>query len=332
MRREVPLLLTFAFGLFMILSNFIIWDRWKAVAENVNNWALIVIAFTYILGVGNLVRVHMGKISRFGEGWMYSAATLGGLSVMILVGAVLWLLPQSHGEASLKFRVLAPTTMREAVHAAVPSSGAADYAVTTQNRIVEDLNHDGTADPGDLVESRIGYVYSGPSRVEAAPFIVTFDPTKLEPAGSSVGAALAPAGPPGSLLWNAGPIGASPFGVTRAGIQQASAFNWIYESIYVPMSGTMYALLAFFISSAAFRAFRVRSTHAVLLGATAIIVILGSVPVGEAVWSRYPSLVEWIMNDLQTAGKRAILIGAALGAIATGVKVIIGSEKSLSAD
>src|SRR5262245_30719492 len=93
------------------------------------------------------------------------------------------------------------------------------------------------------------------------------------------------------------------------------------------MQSTMFALLAFFISSAAFRAFRVRSVHAILLGVTALVVILGSVPVGEAMWGGFPRLVEWVMNCLQTAGKRAILIGAALGAVATGMKMIVGAEK-----
>jgi len=93
------------------------------------------------------------------------------------------------------------------------------------------------------------------------------------------------------------------------------------------MQSTMFALLAFFISSAAFRAFRIRSTHAVLLGVTALVVILGSVPVGEAVWGQFPTLVAWVMNCLQTAGKRSILIGAALGAIATGMKMIVGAER-----
>jgi len=86
MRREVPLLLTFLFGAFYVLSNFIVWDRWKIVAESVNNWVFIIIAFTYVLGVGNVLRIHGLKISRRESGWAYSAATISGLLVMILFG------------------------------------------------------------------------------------------------------------------------------------------------------------------------------------------------------------------------------------------------------
>jgi hypothetical protein len=89
MRREVPLLLTFLFGAFAVLSNFILWEPWRTAAESVNNWALIVIAFTTVLGVGNVLRLHGLKIARREQGWAYSAATLLGLLVMVFFGIVL---------------------------------------------------------------------------------------------------------------------------------------------------------------------------------------------------------------------------------------------------
>jgi hypothetical protein len=72
----------------------------------------------------------------------------------------------------------------------------------------------------------------------------------------------------------------------------------------------------------------VRSAPAALLAITGLLLIVGGVSLGELVWGRFPDLTSWIMEVLQNAGKRAILIGAALGAIATGVKIILGIEKS----
>jgi hypothetical protein len=94
------------------------------------------------------------------------------------------------------------------------------------------------------------------------------------------------------------------------------------------MQGTMFALLAFYIASAAFRAFRIRSFDASLLAVAAVLVMLGRVPIGTVIWDELPRVADWIMNIPNNAAKRAILIGAALGAIATGLKVILGLERN----
>jgi len=112
------------------------------------------------------------------------------------------------------------------------------------------------------------------------------------------------------------------------GVGERTLFNDLYIYAYTPMSGTMFALLAFFIASAAFRAFRVRTLEAGLLAVAAIIVMLGRVPVGAEIWDKIPNISDWINNVPQMAAKRAILIGAALGAISTGLKVIIGLERN----
>ena len=55
----------------------------------------------------------------------------------------------------------------------------------------------------------------------------------------------------------------------------------LYANIIVPLGGTMFALLAFFMSSAAYRAFRVHNLTAVLLLASAFIIMLAMVPLGN---------------------------------------------------
>ena len=109
---------------------------------------------------------------------------------------------------------------------------------------------------------------------------------------------------------------------------------FLYNQMYSPMQGTMFSLLAFFIASAAFRAFRIRTLEAGLLAAAALIVMLGRVPVGDAITSWLPesarmsAVQDWIMNVPQNAAKRAILMGAAMGVMATGLRVILGIERS----
>jgi hypothetical protein len=112
------------------------------------------------------------------------------------------------------------------------------------------------------------------------------------------------------------------------GIRGGSAFDWVYLNMYVPMQATMFSLLAFFIASAAYRAFRARSFEATLLLVTAAVVMLGRVPVGEKLWGGMPSFTEWVMEVPNMAAKRGIMIGAALGAISTGLKMILGIERA----
>jgi hypothetical protein len=106
-----------------------------------------------------------------------------------------------------------------------------------------------------------------------------------------------------------------------------SLFDFLFDHVYFPLSATIFALLAFFVASAAFRAFRAKNIHATLLLVAAVIVMIGRVPVGGALWKGFPWLQEWIMTWPNTAGQRAIQIGAAIGMIATGLRVIFGIEK-----
>jgi len=84
-------------------------------------------------------------------------------------------------------------------------------------------------------------------------------------------------------------------------------------------------------SSAAFRAFRARNLEATVLLSAAILVMIARVPMGESIpvlGDYLPRLMNWIMDIPNTAARRAIFIGAALGAIATGLRVILGMERS----
>ena len=109
---------------------------------------------------------------------------------------------------------------------------------------------------------------------------------------------------------------------------------FLYNQVYSPMQGTMFALLAFYIASAAFRAFRIRTVEAGLLAVAALIVMLGRVPVGDSMTAWLPeplrlgAMQEWIMDVPQSAAKRAVLMGAAMGVMATGLRVILGIERS----
>ena len=214
MKREVPLFITGAIGLFMILSFFVP-HQWVSVpADFLQACAVIVVAFGYVLGSANVLRVNLEGISRRESGWPYKIVLVVSLLATVAVGIV-----------------------------------------------------DGARQGGSF------------------------------------------------------PV-------------EGTVSKWIYDNLYSSMSATMFALLAFFIASAAFRAFRIRTVEAGLLAVAALIVMLGRVPIGDAATAWLPeplrlgALQQWIMDVPQNASKRAILIGAALGVMATGLRVILGIERS----
>lgn len=126
-------------------------------------------------------------------------------------------------------------------------------------------------------------------------------------------------------------------GWTGPVVEQGSWFNFAYDGIFSPLQSTMFSLLAFFVASASYRAFRARNVEATLLLSAALIILLGRTFVGAVLTSwlppqleflSIPNLSNWIMSTVNLAGARAIIIGIGLGVISTSLKIILGIERS----
>lgn len=106
----------------------------------------------------------------------------------------------------------------------------------------------------------------------------------------------------------------------------------IFYSIYNPLSAAMFSLLAFFIASASYRAFRARNIEATLLLLAASIVILGRVPIGDYLFGfiglKISVVSEYITAVINAAAQRAILIAVGIGTIIISLKLLFGIEKS----
>ena len=118
---------------------------------------------------------------------------------------------------------------------------------------------------------------------------------------------------------------------------EGTAFSWIFANIFNPLSSATYSLLAFYVASASFRAFRARSLEASILLVTAFIVMLSRVPLGEYIWQCLPVLgqyniaeliEDWIMGGFNAAGQRAVMLGAAVGLVSVSLKILLGIERS----
>jgi hypothetical protein len=209
MRREIPMIVAFVAGVIIILEFFV--PTLRDVANQIQNWYLVVVAFAILVGAFNLLRTNYLKVRDRRADWPYSIILIIGLFAMAVTG--------------------------------------------------------------------VGW-----------------------------------------------------------GIEQGTVFDWLFNYLMIPMSSTMFALLAFFVASAAYRAFRARTVDATLLLVAAVVVMLGQVPIGS-IWvpSWWPRelifltpdwLKDQIMDIFNTAGQRAILIGASLGVVSTSLRILLGIERS----
>ena len=114
-------------------------------------------------------------------------------------------------------------------------------------------------------------------------------------------------------------------------------FWWLYEYVFKPLQATIFAMLAFYVASAAFRAFRAKNFEAILLLATAFVILLGRTAAGPALTGWFPDVIEgleadklteYLMQVFNTAGNRAIMIGIALGTASVSLKILLGVERS----
>ncbi len=201
MKRQIPLIITFTVGIVMVVQYFIPRQPFAGLFDTFNMWFLIIAVFALLLGLMNLIRLHVRKLTKGKEGWGYSIVLLCGLVATIFTGAV----------------------------------------------------------------------------------------------------------------W---------------GIGTESPFDYIFVNIQQPMGATMFALLAFFIASASFRAFRARNIDATLLLIAAVLVMIGRVPIGNLIWNKLPVIADWIMFYPNMAGQRAIMIGIALGTVSYSLRVILGIERT----
>lgn len=204
-KEKIPIFITIVVGVFMIAKFFlnVLWI--KTVADELEQWGLIVLSMAIILGVANILRLNIKIVIKRGRDWPYKLVVIISMVVMILVG-----------------------------------------------------------------------------------------------------------------IWDL---------ATRGDVSAGSAFQYLFDIIFTPLSATMFALLAFYVASAAFRAFRARNVGAALLLFSGALIMIGRVPLSAAISGYLPKMADWIMAVPNAAGQRGLIIGAAMGVIATGLRVIFGIER-----
>ncbi len=119
----------------------------------------------------------------------------------------------------------------------------------------------------------------------------------------------------------------SRFHYDNSGIAKSKSL--LSNSFLFPLGAAMFSLLAFYIATAAYRSFRIRSAEAFIMMLAAVIVTLGQIPHGPLYVSEdLPLLRLWLLKNLSTPAFRAIYFGAALAGLAMAVRMWLSLEQS----
>jgi hypothetical protein len=128
-------------------------------------------------------------------------------------------------------------------------------------------------------------------------------------------------------IWSRSSLEQSPNLFLQWGFIKIPTFMATFTTVLIPIQATIFSLLAFFVASAAYRAFRARSVLATILLVTAFLVMFRFIPIPLFSAADH-SIVAWILSVPNMAAKRAITIGIGLGSTATAIKIILGIERT----
>lgn len=133
------------------------------------------------------------------------------------------------------------------------------------------------------------------------------------------------------LIAMTGTIAIGVFDIARMYIGGEPNFQWIqwiFENIQLPIETSLMAILAISLTYAAARLFGRRMTmfSAIFVGAL-ILILLGTIPQFAVNIPLLGELRTWIVQVPAVGGARGILLGVALGTIATGIRILMGSDR-----
>lgn len=101
----------------------------------------------------------------------------------------------------------------------------------------------------------------------------------------------------------------------------------LLETVQVSIESALAGLLLFTLVFGAYRLMRKRVTwSAMLFTLVLLLILLGALPIPEA--SRLSEIRRWLLTVPVSAGARGILLGIALATVVTGVRALLGQDRS----
>ena len=127
--------------------------------------------------------------------------------------------------------------------------------------------------------------------------------------------------------------------ILHTAVTNAEVFSFLFVGGLTNFGSAMFSMVAFFIASAAYRAFRIKTIESSLLMLSAMIVMLGSVSFGTWITHGLPehgsplsnlrieNVSQWIMIQVNSPAQRGILFGLGVGELAVALRIWLSLER-----
>jgi len=106
-------------------------------------------------------------------------------------------------------------------------------------------------------------------------------------------------------------------------------FLRMYDVAIGPPGTTMFSILCFSIISAGARCLRIKNVSSTVIIVVILIALLAQTPMGEQYVPGVVPVFNWMMDVINVAGQRGIIIGAALGAFVQALRTLTGLERRI---
>lgn len=282
-------------------------------------------AVTFGLGIINLLYVHGVKILFKRKGAVNSYALLGSMILMIAITAYEWFSFEKVNSASNQLRVLASFATQisadkeQEIDSAPKSLERAKILLAALNPELEQVeslvvNRDDSIPKiyyQDLEEKQKA-TDAAVVKLKDAISAETISKENFQELSQSINSLAAVKQKIGRLSYEKSRVKA--------------IYDFLYEGFFIPLGSAMFSLLGFYIISAGYRAFRVKSAESALMMVAAVVVMLGQIPFYIWIHDSLPEIRLWLLEVPSAAAFRAIKFGAAIAGLYMAIRMWFSIE------
>jgi len=107
----------------------------------------------------------------------------------------------------------------------------------------------------------------------------------------------------------------------------SAQYKWMYAAMYTPLAQGVVGTLGLFLVSAAYRAFKIRTSESLVFFLGFFLIAVRQASIGPLLWPGFEIIGNWVTLWPSTGTMRAVTIGLAIGTVALALRTLARYEK-----